>query len=105
MIKDLIVSDSSSIVPCQVFAERITILADHGQTGSFEVFVHDASEGAGPEPHSHPWDEAFYVADGEVDFECDGMSKKVTAGGFVHVLGGMVHAFRQKQAQIGISLR
>jgi quercetin dioxygenase-like cupin family protein len=94
MSKDLIIADSTTIIPRQVLAERITILADHSQTGSYEVYVHDASEGAGPPPHSHPWDEAFYVIHGEVDFDCGGTSKKVTAGGFVHVPAGMVHAFR-----------
>jgi len=94
MTKELIITDTNSIAPCQVLAERITILANHRQTGSYEVYVHDAAEGAGPPPHSHPWDEAFYVLDGEVDFECGGTRKKVMAGGFVHVPAGMVHAFR-----------
>lgn len=94
MTKGLIIADSTTIVPCQVLAERITILANHSQTGSYEVTIHDGAEGAGPPPHFHPWDEAFYVIEGEVDFDCGGTLKKVTAGGFIHVPGGMVHAFR-----------
>jgi quercetin dioxygenase-like cupin family protein len=93
MTKDLIIADSATIVPRQVLAERITILADHSQTGSYEVTLHDGPEGAGPPPHFHPWDEAFYVMDGEVDFD-GGTLKKLTAGGFIHVPGGTVHAFR-----------
>jgi quercetin dioxygenase-like cupin family protein len=98
MNKDAIITDITSIVPCQVLAERITILADYSQTGSYEVFVHDAPEGSGPPPHSHPWDEAFYVIEGEVDFDFGGSLKKVKTGGFVHVPGGMVHAFRYASA-------
>lgn len=94
MTKEPIVADGTAIDPCQVFAERITILANHRQTGSYEVYVHDASEGAGPPAHFHPWDEAFYVIDGEIDFDFGGTSKRVKAGGFVHVPAGMVHAFR-----------
>ncbi len=94
MIKDPIIADSTTIAPRQVLAERITILADHSQTGSYEVTLHDGPEGAGPVPHFHPWDEAFYVIEGEVDFHCGGTSKKLTAGGFIHVPGGTVHAFR-----------
>jgi quercetin dioxygenase-like cupin family protein len=94
MTKELIITDSNSIAPCHVLAERITILATHQQTGSYEIYVHDAAEGAGPPPHAHPWDEAFYVIDGAVDFDCGGTKKTVTAGGFVHVPAGMVHAFR-----------
>jgi quercetin dioxygenase-like cupin family protein len=106
MPKNLIIADSTAIVPRQVLAERITILANHSQTGSYEVTIHDGPEGAGPPPHFHPWDEAFYVIDGEVDFECGGISKKVVAGGFVHVPGGTVHAFRYATAttrMIGIT--
>jgi quercetin dioxygenase-like cupin family protein len=94
MTKNLVITHSASITPRQVLAERITILADHSQTGSYEVTLHDGLEGAGPPPHFHPWDEAFYVIDGEVDFDCGGVSKKIVAGGFIHVPGGMVHAFR-----------
>jgi quercetin dioxygenase-like cupin family protein len=94
MKKDPIILDGNTLVPRQVLAERITILADHSQTGSYEVTIHDGAEGAGPPPHFHPWDEAFYVMDGEVDFQCGDTSKKLTAGGFIHVPGGTVHAFR-----------
>ena len=94
MTRNVIITDSAHITPRQVLAEKITILADHSQTGSYEIYVHDAPEGAGPPPHSHPWDEAFYVVDGAVDFVVGGTSKKVKAGGFVHVPAGTVHAFR-----------
>jgi quercetin dioxygenase-like cupin family protein len=98
MTKSLISTDASSIVPRQVLAEKVTILADHDQTGSYEVTVHDAPEGAGPPPHFHAWDEAFYVTQGEVDFVCGGIAKRVKAGGFVHVPGGTVHSFRYASA-------
>ncbi len=94
MTRNLIVSDGAGTASCQVLGERITILANHGQTGSYEVYLHDAPQGVGPPPHFHPWDEAFYVIDGAVDFDCAGTLKKVTAGGFVHVPAGMVHSFR-----------
>ena len=61
---DMIITNISSIAPKRVGAEKITILADNSQTGSYEVYLHDAPEGAGPPPHSHPWDEAFYVMQG-----------------------------------------
>jgi quercetin dioxygenase-like cupin family protein len=94
MPKNVVVADVASVSPCQVIAERISILADHNQTGSYEIFVHDAPKGAGPPPHVHPWDEAFYVLEGEVEFSCGNVQKKLAAGGFVHVPAGTVHAFR-----------
>ena len=94
MQKQVMITNTSTLAPKKVLAEKITILADNGQTGSYEVYVHDAPEGAGPPPHSHPWDEAFYVTQGEVNFSCDGVDTTVTAGGFVHVPAGTVHSFR-----------
>ena len=37
-------------------------------TGGYEIFLQKGSEGSGPNPHSHPWDESFYVTKGEIDF-------------------------------------
>ena len=94
MKRNVIITDSAHITPRQVFGEKITILANHSQTGSYEVYVHDAPEGVGPPPHSHPWDEAFYVVDGAVDFVCGDVAKTVETGGFVHVPAGTIHTFR-----------
>jgi quercetin dioxygenase-like cupin family protein len=94
MPRDLIITNVAKIVPKRVCGEKITILADHSQTGSYEIYRHDAPEGAGPPPHSHQWDEAFYVVQGVVEFNCGGVESIVTAGGFVHVPGGTVHSFR-----------
>jgi hypothetical protein len=55
-----------------VVGEQITILADGAATGSYEIFRQAGPEGSGPPPHSHPWDEAFYVIAGQVTFGVDG---------------------------------
>lgn len=94
MKREPIVGDSAAIAPRAVLAEKITILVDHSQTGSYEIYVHDAAEGAGPPPHAHPWDEAFYVIKGTVDFVCGDIAKEVGPGQFVHVPAGRVHSFR-----------
>lgn len=49
---------------------------------------------AGPPPHSHAWDEAYYLISGEVEFEIAGEPRLVRAGDFVYAPGGTVHAFR-----------
>jgi len=51
-----------------VRCERITILASSRETGGYEIFLQKGLEGSGPHPHSHPWDESFYVTKGEIDF-------------------------------------
>jgi len=92
--KKIIITQCENVTPCQVLAEKITILADHSQTARYEVFVHDAPKGAGPPPHHHAWDEAFFVIDGEIELECDGTASIVKKGGFAHIPAGTVHSFR-----------
>jgi hypothetical protein len=51
-------------------------------------------EGSGPPPHSHPWDEAFYVLAGQVMFGVDGDDNLALPGTLVHIPGGSTHWFR-----------
>jgi hypothetical protein len=48
----------------------------------------------GPPPHSHDWDESFYVLKGKIEFLCDGKTHVCTPGTLVHVPRGTVHGFR-----------
>jgi quercetin dioxygenase-like cupin family protein len=77
-----------------VAGEQVTVLASGEQTGSFEMFFQSGSEGSGPPPHSHPWDEAFYVLRGEIHFVVDGAVQTAGAGTTVFVPGGTVHCFQ-----------
>jgi len=69
---------------------RITILAD----GDTKLTLQAGDEGAGPPPHSHPWDECFFVTKGAVEFTTGGKSVTCRAGSLVQVPGGTPHAFR-----------
>ena len=62
----IIIIEKSAPRPLNVVGEHITVLASGDQTGSYEVFHQEGAEGSGPPPHSHPWDEAFYIVRGEV---------------------------------------
>lgn len=77
-----------------VVGEQITVLASGAATGGWEVFVHEGPEGSGPPPHSHPWDEAFYVVEGEVQFGFGPDTMTARAGTFVHLPAGAPHWFR-----------
>ncbi|MBN3756507.1 cupin domain-containing protein [Paraburkholderia sp. Tr-20389] len=77
-----------------VLGEKITVLADHAATQGYEVFLQRGPEGSGPPPHSHDWDESFFVIDGSVEFVYGGTMSVATAGSFVHIPAGTVHSFR-----------
>ena len=51
-------------------------------------------ERAGPPPHDHPWDEAYYVVSGEVRFHLDGREQVFKAGDFIYAPGGTLHGFQ-----------
>jgi quercetin dioxygenase-like cupin family protein len=64
--------------------ERFTVLAAGEETGSYEVFVQVVPPAAGPALHSHPWDEAFYVLEGELLFSTGEQDMHAPVGTFVH---------------------
>src|SRR3954468_17062114 len=84
-----IVTPDQAPAPLKVVGEEITVLAAGAETGSYEIFRQAGPEGSGPPPHSHPWDEAFYVIDGQVAFGVDAEDELVAVTGtLVHVPGG-----------------
>ena len=80
--------------PVIVVGETITVLAGGDLSKPFEVHIQEGVQGGGPPPHFHPWDEAFYVVDGEVEVTVEGQSTTVSAGGYVHIPGGAIHAYK-----------
>lgn len=90
-----VVRPTDRATPLNVVGEHITVLASGATTGSYEVFLQEGPEGSGPVPHSHPWDESFFVTQGEVDFSlADGKQLTATPGTLVHVPAGTTHWFR-----------
>jgi quercetin dioxygenase-like cupin family protein len=59
----------------------------------------EVPERAGPPPHDHPWDEAYYIVAGEVRFQLDGQEQIVKTGDFIYAPGGTVHGFQGASAQ------
>ena len=95
--------------PLNVVGEHITVLASGEVTEGYEIFLQAGPEGSGPVPHTHPWDESFYVTNCEVDFSI-GEDETVTAlpGTLVHVPAGTRHWFRWRRgggAMVSITSR
>jgi len=80
--------------PVNVVGETITILAGGDQSKPFEVHIQEGVKGGGPPPHFHPWDEAFLVIDGQVEVTVEGKATTISPGGYVHIPGGSVHAYK-----------
>jgi quercetin dioxygenase-like cupin family protein len=48
----------------------------------------------GPPPHDHPWDEAYYILEGDVRFQVGEDVKIYSTGDFIYAPGGLLHAFQ-----------
>jgi quercetin dioxygenase-like cupin family protein len=80
--------------PLNVVGTQVTVLASNAATQSYGITLQQGDEGTGPPPHSHDWDEAFYVIRGEIQFVCDGEAHACQPGTLVHIPRGTVHAFQ-----------
>lgn len=94
MPEPIVVDKNNSPRALNVVGEHITVLASGAQTGSYEIFHQAGPEGSGPPPHSHPWDEAFYVIQGEIAFGIGDRELIARTGTLVHLPAGTTHWFR-----------
>jgi quercetin dioxygenase-like cupin family protein len=82
------------VAPIDVLGVRITVLAANTATHGYEITLQEGDDGAGPPPHSHDWDESFYVLRGHVEIVCEGARCTLEPGSLVHVPRGTVHGYR-----------
>jgi len=80
-----------------VVGEHITVLASGDATGGYEIFLQEGPEGSGPPPHSHPWDESFYVIRGALEFGVGDDALTAQPGTLVHLPAGTTHWFRFRE--------
>lgn len=81
--------------PLNVLGMPLRFLCDARETGgAWSLFEEEVPLGMGPPPHRHDWDEAYYVLDGEVDFEIDGRLVKTRAGDFNYLPRNTIHSFK-----------
>ena len=85
--------------PLNVLGMPLTMLCEAQETGgSWSLFEEEVALGMGSPPHRHDWDEAYYILDGEVDFEIEGRPVRSRAGDFNYLPRNTVHAFKGASA-------
>lgn len=82
-----------------VLGMPLRFLCDSRETGgAWALFEEDVPLGMGPPPHWHDWDEAYYILDGEVDFEIDGELIRSKKGDLNYLPRNTVHGFKGASA-------
>jgi len=78
------------------FNALMTTVASTAETGgAYSLTEHLVTAASNPPMHVQvAEDEAFYILDGEVEFEVDGQVAVATAGTFAFVARGAAHLFR-----------
>jgi quercetin dioxygenase-like cupin family protein len=83
-----------------VMGAGIRFLCDSRQTGqAWSMMETTLPKESGPPPHEHPWDEAYYVVEGEVRFTLGGDTRRVKPGDFVFAPAGTLHGFQGASEQ------
>ncbi|AZB73753.2 cupin domain-containing protein [Synechococcus elongatus] len=91
--KPLVLKPGDRSAALHVVGTKVTVLVSEADSASQQITLQSGDEGSGPPPHSHDWDESFYVTKGQVQFTCSDRTTMCPAGTLVHVPAGTVHAF------------
>jgi quercetin dioxygenase-like cupin family protein len=95
-----IIVSSKDVAPLQVLGTQVRFLCEaHSTANAWSLMEVTLPVGSGPPPHSHSWDEAYFVTAGEVDFVVGASRYTASAGDFLYTPGGVVHGFRGASAQ------
>ena len=78
-----------------VLGTKVRFLLEAAKTNhSFSLMEVELPKDQGPPPHDHPWDEAYYIVDGDVWFMVQNKEQVFSTGDFVYAPGGTLHSFR-----------
>lgn len=79
----------------EVLGTRVRFLCDADRTdAAWSLLEVSIPRDAGAPPHSHDWDEAYFVTSGAVEFMLGSDTVMVGAGDFLYAPGGTMHSFR-----------
>jgi quercetin dioxygenase-like cupin family protein len=95
MTKEPVVVEQGRAETLDVMGAQVSFLCPAQATGrAWSLIEVTAPKDAGPPPHEHPWDEAYYVLAGSARFQVGDRHLVVHQGDFLYAPGGTVHAFQ-----------
>ncbi|WP_338441360.1 cupin domain-containing protein [Synechococcus elongatus IITB4] len=101
MAKQSVVVKSGEGTQLSVLGCEVRFLCEPGNTDhNFSLMEVVLPKDQGPPPHDHPWDEAYYVVEGQVRFLLGTEEAIFTSGDFIYAPGGTLHAFQGASDQL-----
>ena len=95
MSKQIVITKRGEAEELRAMGAAVRFLCGADKTErAWSLMEVELPERAGPPPHQHPWDEAYYVVQGEVRFQLAGREQQIRAGEFVYAPAGTVHGFQ-----------
>lgn len=88
-----VVKPSDRSPALSVVGVKIQVLVSEESSNTQQITLQSGDEGVGPPPHSHGWDESFYVMKGQVTFVSGGQTTACSPGTLVFIPAGTIHAF------------
>jgi mannose-6-phosphate isomerase-like protein (cupin superfamily) len=82
-----------------VLGDTITCKLAGGNLNGWQFFELSGSANSGPPPHTHPWEEGYYILAGEVEVLVGEEVMLATPGYFIHIPANTVHTFNIKSPQ------
>jgi len=94
MSKQPMTVKNAQVQSLNVLGTEVRFLCEADATGSawslMEVVL---PRDSGPPLHTHDWDEAYYITEGEVQFTVGAQSVHATTGDFLYTPAGIPHGF------------
>ena len=83
------------IEPLHVLGTEVRFLCDAQATrGVWSLMEVTLPRDSGPPPHTHSWDEAYFISEGKVEFTLGEQAFTAVPGDFILAPGGVPHGFR-----------
>ncbi|GAB2674490.1 cupin domain-containing protein [Aliiglaciecola aliphaticivorans] len=89
-----------------VLGMRLKFLCTAEETnGRYSSMLNTVPKGLGAPPHSHPWDESFYVLQGRVELRLGDTITRMNPGDYALVPANHVHGFTGLSDEEGLLIR
>lgn len=92
--------NARNVPPLHVLGTEVRFLCEGQSTNNaWSLMEVTLPQGGGPPPHTHGWDEAYFVLEGSVRFAVGDQLFPASAGDFVYTPAGVAHGFSGESQQ------